>query len=289
MKISIVIATFNAAKYLGACLESCISQTWREKEIIVIDGASTDGTVDIIRQYAPQIAYWKSEADKGIYDAWNKALSRVAGSWVLFRGADDLFWDEQVLEKAAPGLEGARSSELICYGTVVSVNERQEMLGIRGDPWDEAKGRFFKEMPMAHTGVFHHVELFRRFGYFDTSYRIAGDYDFLLRAVKGGAEGKFLTGVIVTKMSGGGISNTQGLRTKRESITALKKNGVTDFPLSQYTEMATISFLSIRRRSMKILLGPTRYEQLRQLKLRRASERIRAKALAVLLQGDQSE
>ena len=285
MKISIVIATFNAAKYLSACLNSCIGQTWQDTEIIVIDGASTDGTVDIIRRHAPQIAYWKSEPDKGIYDAWNKALSHVTGSWVLFRGADDVFWDEHVLEKSVPGLEAASASELICYGTVVSLNEHKEMVGIRGGPWEEAKSRFFKEMPMAHTGVFHHIELFRRFGHFDPSYRIAGDYDFLLRAVKGGVEGKFLAGVIVTKMNGGGISHTQGLRTKRESIIALKKNGVAGFPLSQYTEMATIAFRNFRRKSMKTFLGPTRYERLRRLRLRRVSERVHATALAVLSQG----
>jgi glycosyltransferase involved in cell wall biosynthesis len=289
MKISIVIATFNAARHLRACLESCITQTWPNKEIIVIDGASTDGTVDVIRQYAAQIAYWKSEADTGIYDAWNKALPHVTGEWVLFRGADDLFWDENTLEKAAPSLETASSSELICYGTVVSVNEHQEMVGIRGTPWKDAKDRFFHEMPMAHPGVFHHIALFQRFGRFDTSYRIAGDYDFLLRAVKGAVEGKFLAGVIVTKMSGGGISNTQGLRTKRESIKALKKNGVADFPLAQYSEMAMIVFLNFRRRCMKIILGPTRYERFRRLKLRGVSERVGAKALVVLLQGVQSK
>lgn len=288
MKISIVIATFNAAKCLGACLESCLSQTWQDTEILVIDGASTDGTVDIIRQYSSQIAYWTSESDKGIYDAWNKALPHVTGSWVLFRGADDLFWDENVLEKTVPGLEAASASERFCYGTVVSVNEHRDMVGIRGGPWDQAKSRFFKEMPMAHTGVFHHIELFQRFGYFDTSYRIAGDYDFLLRAVKGGVEGKFLTGVIITKMSGGGISHTQGFRTKRESIVALKKNGVAGFPVSQYTEMASIAFLNFRRKSMNIVLGPARSERLRRIKRSRVSERVRAKALLVLLQGGQS-
>lgn len=287
MKISIVIATFNAAKYLSACLDSCLGQTWQEKEIIVIDGASTDGTLDIIQRYATRIAYWKSEPDKGIYDAWNKALPHVSGSWVLFRGADDLFWDEKTLEKAAPGLETALPSELLCYGTVVAVDEHQQMIGIRGRPWNEVKHRFFKEMTMTHTGLFHQVELFQRFGSFDISYRIAGDYDFLLRAVKGGAEGKFLTGVIVTKMSGGGVSNAQGLRTKRESIVALKKNGVAAFPLSQYAEMVTIAFRDLKRRSMKVILGTSRYERLRQLKHVRVSERIRTQALAVLSQGRQ--
>ncbi len=289
MKISIVIATFSAAKCVAACLNSCINQTWQDKEIIVIDGGSTDGTVELIRQYAPHLAYWVSEKDKGIYDAWNKAIAHVTGSWVLFRGADDVFWDETVLEKATPGLATASSTELLCYGAVASVNEDQEMVGIRGGPWEDAKDLFHKRMTLPHTGLFHHIQLFQRFGGFDTSYQIAGDYDFLLRATQGGVQGKFLTGLIVTKMSGVGISNTQGLLTKRESIRALKENGVTGFPMAQCTEMAVIAFRTVRRNAIRLILGPIPYERLRRAKQGRLSGAIRAKALAVLSGGGQSK
>jgi glycosyltransferase involved in cell wall biosynthesis len=115
VKVSIVIATYNAAQYLDACLNSCVEQTWSNKEIILIDGASTDGTLEIIHKYEGHITFWMSEPDEGVFDAWNKALDHVSGDWVLFRGADDVFWDANALERIAPHLINASSAEVVCY------------------------------------------------------------------------------------------------------------------------------------------------------------------------------
>lgn len=88
-KISIVIATFNAADTLQQCLDSVYSQTHQNNEIIVIDGASTDRTVDILKSNSERIYYWRSEKDNGIYYAMNKALDYITGDWIIFLGADD--------------------------------------------------------------------------------------------------------------------------------------------------------------------------------------------------------
>ncbi|PJJ80140.1 glycosyltransferase family 2 protein [Mucilaginibacter auburnensis] len=87
--ISIIIVTYNAANTLQACLDSIYKQTYPQLKIIIIDGNSTDGTVDIIKANAANIHFWMSEPDKGVYDAMNKGVTHLAGDWVYFIGADD--------------------------------------------------------------------------------------------------------------------------------------------------------------------------------------------------------
>lgn len=90
-RLSVVLAVFNAEDEINDVLDNVTSQQNADVEVVVIDGASTDGTVGIIKTRSADIAYWCSEPDSGIYDAWNKSLSRVTGEWVLFLGADDRF------------------------------------------------------------------------------------------------------------------------------------------------------------------------------------------------------
>ena len=102
--ISVVIAVYNGKATLQQCLDSVTQQTYSHVELIVIDGGSTDGTVDLIRANAQKIAYWISEPDRGIYNAWNKALAQAKGDWICFLGADDYLWNAQVIERMAEQL-----------------------------------------------------------------------------------------------------------------------------------------------------------------------------------------
>ena len=88
-RISVVIAVYNGAQTIQRALDSIFEQTYRDLEVVVIDGGSTDGTQAILEHNASQIAYWVSEPDRGVYNAWNKALDHVTGDWVCFLGADD--------------------------------------------------------------------------------------------------------------------------------------------------------------------------------------------------------
>ncbi|PVX56498.1 glycosyltransferase [Hallella colorans] len=98
-KISVITVVFNDAKHIRETMESFFSQTWENKEYIVIDGGSNDGTVEIIREYEERIAYWCSEPDKGIYDAMNKGIAHATGNWINFLNSGDLFAEKQSLEK----------------------------------------------------------------------------------------------------------------------------------------------------------------------------------------------
>jgi glycosyltransferase involved in cell wall biosynthesis len=97
--ISIVTVVFNGEKYLEETIKSIINQTYKNIEYIIIDGGSTDGTLDIIKKYEDKIDYWVSEPDKGIYDAMNKGIDVVRGEWINFMNAGDKFYDINILEK----------------------------------------------------------------------------------------------------------------------------------------------------------------------------------------------
>lgn len=113
-KISVITVVFNDVAHIRKTMESFFSQTWEEKEYIVIDGGSTDGTADIIREYADQLAYWCSEPDGGIYDAMNKGIDHCTGNWINILNSGDVFADEHVLEHC---MELSRDMEAdVLYG-----------------------------------------------------------------------------------------------------------------------------------------------------------------------------
>ncbi|WP_446810855.1 glycosyltransferase family 2 protein [Methylomonas sp. 2BW1-5-20] len=204
--ISIVVAVYNGADTLKQCIDSVLSQTFANKELIVIDGGSCDGTIELLEANS-QINYWISEPDTGVYNAWNKALSHVKGEWICFLGADDYFWNNQVLERMAQELAVVSSSISVAYGSVMLLNSQGDTLYPIGDPWGAVKQRFKQVMSVPHPGLMHRRSLFERQGQFDESFRIGGDYEFLLRELKT-AEAFFIPDLITVAMRQGGLSST---------------------------------------------------------------------------------
>ena len=119
--ISVVTVCYNAADTIEKTMLSVLNQTYHDIEYIIIDGGSTDGTVEIIRKYADRIAYWVSEPDKGIYDAMNKGIKVATGEWINFMNAGDEFVDEGVIEKLVLLL----TSLVICSLTCQLVNKKE--------------------------------------------------------------------------------------------------------------------------------------------------------------------
>jgi len=217
--VSIVIAVKNAAATLDGCLKSCIEQDYEPKELIVIDGGSTDGSLEKIRAHASALAYFVSEPDRGIYHAWNKALKLIQGEWVCFLGADD-YW-----------LKPTSLSEMMALAQYPEVNfVCSQIVRIPGEGWSpELFGGHFDRrgikwgMTVAHTGMLHHRSLFDEFGLFDESYRIAGDYEFLLRAAH--AIRSAYWGKPTVAMGTGGISSTRQRIVFEEGRRALACSG----------------------------------------------------------------
>ena len=231
-RISIVVAVLDAAAALPSCLASVFEQSWPERELVVVDGGSTDGTVAILRRESARIAHWESSRDRGICHAWNKALERVRGEWVLFLGADDRLASPDALARAASELGRNGSACGVVYGSVAVLGPNGALRAVVGRPWSEARVDFAHRMAIPHQATFHHRSLFERHGRFDESFRICGDYEFLLRELKAG-QARFLPGIVVTAMAGGGLSDRAGsaLVMCREFERARRMHGLSRLPL----------------------------------------------------------
>jgi len=237
-KISVVMAVYNGAASLQHCLDSYIAQTYPNKELILIDGGSTDGSVDILKANAEHIAYWVSEKDRGIYHAWNKGLEKVTGDWVCFIGSDDYWWADDVFEKMAPSLIDAYPPVRVVYGTIAVLDKSGQVLRYNGRPWEEAKNDFRHTQAIPHPGCMHHRTLFETHGHFDESLRIAGDYDLLLRELKDG-DALFVPGVTTVGFRHGGVSNSPKAMSAllKELRGIYKKHGIVHSPLWPYSKV----------------------------------------------------
>lgn len=204
--ITVIVAVYNNARPLQQCIDSIATQGYLNKELIVIDGGSTDGSVEILLNNQARISFWTSEPDHGIYDAWNKGLAHANGEWICFLGADDYFWNAQVMERVAAELVELPRDIRVAYGQIMLIGTNNESLYPVGEPWPLVKSRFRQIMSIPHPGMMHRHELFRQIGNFDVSYRIAGDYELLLRELKQ-ADAHFMPGIILVGMRRGGISD----------------------------------------------------------------------------------
>lgn len=224
--ISIVIATYNSKATLQQCIDSVARQTYPHKELIVIDGGSKDGTVDLLEANGQKISWWISEPDRGIYNAWNKAVVRAKGEWICFLGADDYFWDEHVLTRMAARLEKLSPSIRVAHGKIMLLNKDGEILYPVGEPWESLKQRFQTSMCLPHPGMMHRRSLFEQHGTFDESFHLAGDYEILLRELKNG-DAAFISDLVVAGVRQGGISSNpvSSLLVLRETRRAQRMHG----------------------------------------------------------------
>lgn len=228
LKISIITATFNRVDTVAEALASVAGQTWPQVEHIVIDGASTDGTLQVIEAQRDRLAVLVSEPDGGIYDALNKGYARSSGDVIGLMHSDDFYADERVLERVA--LAFADSAVDGVYGDLDYVARADPARIIRR--W---RSGTYQRSRLAHGWMPPHPTLFLRrsvieqWGGFDTSFRIAADYDAMLRYLaRGNIRLAYIPEVLV-KMRVGGESNrslSRILRKSREDYTALRRNEV---------------------------------------------------------------
>ena len=203
--ISVVVAVRNGAATLKRCLDSFVAQTYPHREIVVIDGGSTDGTLDIIEKHGSDIAYWESAPDHGISHAWNKALEHVTGDWICFVGSDDFFWEDDALARLAPVLADAVPNVRIVYGRIAVVDRDECVLRYEGQDWSTSAASFTRAMNLPHPGLMHHCSIFDTGFRFDESLRICADYDLLLHELPA-RDACFAQGVVLLAVQHGGLS-----------------------------------------------------------------------------------
>lgn len=169
---SVIVPTKNSERTLRRAIESVVSQTFSEVEVIVVDGDSSDGTLPILRGFCDDRLRFVSELDDGIYHAMNKGIELSRGDWLYFMGSDDYLWDEKVLDDVVGYLKKVDAHFI--YGNVCSPD--------LGDAYD---GEFDVEKlckrNICHQAVFCKRDVFVKLGMFDTRYKVLGDYDFNIR------------------------------------------------------------------------------------------------------------
>jgi glycosyltransferase involved in cell wall biosynthesis len=249
MKISIITVVYNGADTIVSAVDSVLRQDHPDVEYIVIDGASKDRTMEILRSYGDKIAVLVSEPDKGLYDAMNKGVARATGDVVGILNADDFYTDTTVLSAVAREMDRSGADSLM--GDLVFVRPENLEKVVRYYPSRDFTLRKFERGDMPpHPTFFVRREVYARLGNFDTQFRIAADFDLLLRFLyTGKISWTYLPKVLVT-MRTGGITN-QGLKarfkTNREIIAAMQKNGLPASKWRVYSKYLTKVFQLFRR------------------------------------------
>lgn len=226
MKVSIITVVHNGAEFIRDCIESILTQTYTNIEYIVIDGNSTDGTVDIVNSYGTKIAQFLSEPDKGLYDAMNKGISRATGDVIGFLNADDFYRHRRVIENMVSTFEKTGSDAV--YGDMVYVDraDTSKLKRYWRSGWYSENAFLWGWMP-GHLSFFARQRLYEEYGLFRLDMKSAADYELMLRFIhKNKASLSYMNEVTIV-MRAGGISNSSlrnRLRANREDQLAWQYN-----------------------------------------------------------------
>lgn len=231
MKVSVITATWNSVATLRDTLESVLGQTYYDIEHIIVDGGSTDGTIELVQEYEPRYngrLQYISEPDRGIYDAMNKGIRMASGDVVGILNSDDFYSSRDVLERIATGFENPDVDAV--YGDIHFVDGKCLDKCVR-----YYSSRRFRRWMMrfgfmpAHPSFYCKREMYSRYGMFDSSFKVAADFENLLRLI-------FVNGIVISyipvdcvTMRTGGAS-TAGMVSHRQILSdhlrAYRKNGI---------------------------------------------------------------
>lgn len=228
MKVSIITVTYNSEKYLEDCILSVAKQSHQNIEHIIVDGKSTDRTLEIIRKYSGHVSKWISETDRGIYDAINKGIEMATGDIVGILNSDDILVAEDVIASIVNAFETEHVDTV--YGDLeyVSATDTNKILRIwKGRPFKRSRFKY-GWMP-AHPTFYIKRSLIAKYGFYENHYITAADYEFMARYLYKNKVSSFYLPMLVVKMRMGGQSNRnlyQRLRANRRDFLAMKRNNI---------------------------------------------------------------
>ena len=180
--ISIVTVVLNGEKYLEQTIQSITNQTYKDIEYIIIDGGSTDGTLDIIKKYEDKITYWVSEKDRGIGDAFNKGVKMSKGEYINFQGHGDGFISYDALERVFHDIDPEKDIFISARIKRIDVNGVEIFTSKFIENFN--KKSLLVRMSLPHQGLFTHKKYFKMYGLFDEDNTFCMDYEHLLRSYK---------------------------------------------------------------------------------------------------------
>ncbi len=224
MKVSIITIAYNSSKTIAKTLQSVLDQKVKNIEHIIIDGKSSDNTLEICKKFS-HISKIISEKDKGVYDAFNKGLKFATGEIIGFLNSDDIFYNEESLQN----IINAFDSHTDCiYGNLKYINSN----GVIVRKWESKvfkAGAFKKAWMPAHPTFYCRKKIYDKLGGYKRSYKIAGDFELMLRFLeKHGINSKFIDKNLIIMLTGG-ISNrniNSKVRILKEEFKAFKENKI---------------------------------------------------------------
>lgn len=224
MKISVITVCKNEAETIEKTLVSVLNQSYKNFEIIVIDGKSTDGTLEILEKYRSHLAHFTSEKDYGIYNAMNKGLNAASGELLYFLNANDTLFDNFVFENVVRAFEKNPNAKLL-FGDIIflkkdgSLHFKVDFQKNYNDYW------LFRHNTMCQQAIFYKKEAFKKFGNFNEKFKIAGDTERNMNfIIKNEAEALYLPVIIVNFLMGGISSNLRVRKIlKKENKRLYKK------------------------------------------------------------------
>jgi glycosyltransferase involved in cell wall biosynthesis len=216
--VSIITVVLNGQKHIEQTIKSVLEQTYPNIEYLVMDGGSTDGTLDILKKYNDKIALWQSEPDKGIYFAMNKGIALAKGSLIGILNADDFYLPDAIMKIVEN--DHVQKAD-IYYGDMLLITENSSAPEIRMKPdilqMDEKPSIF-------HPTCFVKREVYEKAGLFDTQFKISSDYEFLLRCIRKNFKFFYVPEAITTFRSGG-ISGSCASNVEGYKVMKMHKTG----------------------------------------------------------------
>ena len=228
MKISIITVCYNSEKHIKSAIESVINQTYQNIEYIIVDGASKDRTVEIVKSYGNKITKFVSEPDKGIYDAMNKGFKMATGDYLAIINSDDFYMHNNVISSVVAELELKKTDCL--FADLIYVEENNSDKQVRywkSKPF--VKNSFKKGWHPPHPTFFVKNEIYKKYGYFDLSFKLAADFELMLRFLEKYEISSCYLPEVIVKMRLGGASNEsfKSIYIQNiECINSFKKNGL---------------------------------------------------------------
>jgi glycosyltransferase involved in cell wall biosynthesis len=214
VKVSIITVVYNGSQTIKGCIESVLDQTYSDIEYIVIDGNSTDGTQQVVENFGSKIAVFRSESDNGIYDAMNKGIALATGDVVGILNADDLYKDNQVIEKVVEKLKETQAEAL--YADLVFANSNNLNKVTRyWKSGNYSKNSFLYGWMPPHPTFFVKRASYQQYGVFRLDLGTAADYELMLRFMyKNSLKTVYLPKIIITMRAGGASNNSAQSRIK---------------------------------------------------------------------------
>ena len=228
MKVSIITVTYNSEKYLKDCIDSVVIQNYPNIEHIVVDGGSTDKTVDIIKSYGNKISKWLSEKDGGMYDALNKGMKMATGDIVGILNSDDMLYSQNGITEIVKCFQDKQVDSV--YGDLAYVEQEETRRVLRyWKGFNYKRLRFLFGWMPAHPTFYVRKEIIDQLGGYETHYFSACDYEFMLRYLYKHRISSHYLPKLVVKMRVGGASNvtmSRRLRANRRDYLAMKSNEI---------------------------------------------------------------